>query len=33
MDAQPDKLKATLGILSEGRALSGAEATKPLKSF
>ena len=28
MDAQPDKLKATLGILSEGRALSGAEATK-----
>ena len=28
MDAQPDKLKATLGILSQGRALSGAEATK-----
>lgn len=28
MDAQPDKLKPTLGILSEGRTLSGAEATK-----
>ena len=28
MDAQPYKLKPTLGILSEGRTLSGAEATK-----
>ena len=28
MDAEPDKLKPTLGILSEGRTLSGAEATK-----
>ena len=28
MDAEPDKLKPTLGILSEGSTLSGAEATK-----